>query len=154
MKAHGSAVGFLPHPKLSAYPSTMPIVGHGIDIVETARIRQLVEAHGKHFLDRCFTAAEQAYCAKSQKRYYEHLAGRFAAKEAVLKVLGTGWRGGIAWTDVEVLREPSGQPRIALTGESARIANELGIARWHVSISHIETHATASAIGLRAERAS
>lgn len=128
----------------------MPILGHGIDIVETARIRKLVETHEAHFLDRVFTPAEQAYCAASPKRYFEHLAGRFAAKEAVLKVLGTGWRGKIAWTDVEVTRELSGQPRITLTGECARIAGELGIGRWHVSISHIETHATASAIGLRA----
>ena len=129
----------------------MSIVGHGIDIVETHRIRQLAEHHGQHFLDRCFTPGEQEYCARNTKRYYEHLAGRFAAKEAVLKVLGTGWRGNIAWTDVEVLKEQSGQPRIKLTGECARIAAELGISRWHVSISHIETHATASAIGLRAE---
>ena len=71
--------------------------------------------------------------------------------EAVLKVLGTGWRGGIAWTDIEVAREPSGQPTIRLTGECARIAGDQGIVRWHISISHIETHATASAIGLRGE---
>jgi holo-[acyl-carrier protein] synthase len=129
----------------------MPILGHGIDIVETARIRRSVEEHGQRFLDRVYTPAEQRYCAASPKRYFEHLAGRFAAKEAVLKVLGTGWRGGIAWTDVEVTKEPSGQPKIVLTGECARIAGELGISRWHVSISHIETHATASAIGLRAE---
>ncbi len=128
----------------------MPIVGHGIDIVETARIRKLAETHGVHFLDRVFTPAEQAYCAMNPKRFYEHLAGRFAAKEAVLKVLGTGWRGGIAWTDVEVVKDPSGQPRIILTGESARIAEELKITRWMISISHIETHATASAIGLKA----
>jgi holo-[acyl-carrier protein] synthase len=127
----------------------MPIIGHGIDIVETSRIRNLVEEHGQHFLDRCFTPDEQTYCLKSPKRYFEHLAGRFAAKEAVLKVLGTGWRGGISWTDIEILKEESGQPKIALTGECARIAKELGIAHWHVSISHIETHATASAIGLR-----
>ena len=99
----------------------MAILGHGIDIVETSRIRRLVEQHGQHFLDRCFTRDEQAYCALNEKRYYEHLAGRFAAKEAVLKVLGTGWRGGIAWTDVEVIRESSGQPKIALTGEVARV---------------------------------
>ncbi len=85
------------------------------------------------------------------KRYFEHLAGRFAAKEAVLKVLGTGWRGGIAWTDIEVIKELSGQPKIALTGECERIARTIGIERWHVSISHIETHATASAIGLKGE---
>ena len=129
----------------------MPIVGHGIDIIETRRIRESVEEHGQRFLDRVYTPAEQAYCARSQKRYYEHLAGRFAAKEAVLKVLGTGWRGGIAWTDIEIRPEPSGQPKIALSGECLRIAVEQGISRWHVSISHIETHAMASAIGMRGE---
>ena len=129
----------------------MPILGHGIDIVETSRIRKLVDGHGQRFLDRCFTPTEQQYCSGNPKRYFEHLAGRFAAKEAVLKVIGTGWRGGIAWTDIEVLREPSGQPKIILSGECKKIAEELGISRWHVSISHIETHATASAIGLRGE---
>src|SRR6188768_1577147 len=109
----------------------MPILGHGIDIVETSRIKRLVDEHGQRFLDRCFTAEEQRYCALNQKRYFEHLAGRFAAKEAVLKVLGTGWRGGIAWTDVEILPEPSGQPV--------------------VNLSHIETHATASAMGMSGE---
>jgi len=129
----------------------MPIVGHGIDIVETARIQKLFAEHGQRFLDRCFTAREQAYCARNVKRYFEHLSGRFAAKEAILKVLGTGWRGGIAWTDMEILPEPSGQPKLMLSGECLRIALAQGIARWHVSISHIETHATASAIGLRGE---
>lgn len=129
----------------------MPIVGHGIDIVETSRIRQLIEEHAQRFLDRCYTPLEQEYAARNPKRYVEHLAGRFAAKEAVLKVLGTGWRGGIAWTDIEILPEPSGQPKLTLTGECQRIAAQLGIARWHVSISHITTHATASAIGLRGE---
>jgi len=129
----------------------MPILGHGIDIVETSRIRRLHVEHGQRFLDRCFTALEQQYCAAGHKRYYEHLAGRFAAKEAVLKVLGTGWRGGIAWTDIEIAPEPSGRPCIRLAGECARIASNLGIVHWHLSISHIETHATASAIGLRGE---
>ena len=123
-------------------------IGHGIDIVETARIRQMVEQHGSHFLDRVFTPHEQAYADRSAKRRFEHLAGRFAAKEAVLKVLGTGWRGGIAWTDVEIRNESSGQPMIHLSGECERIAAKLGIAKWLVSISHIETHATASAIGM------
>jgi holo-[acyl-carrier protein] synthase len=127
----------------------MPIVGHGIDIVETSRIRRMVEEHGAHFLDRVYTPSEQAYCARNPKRYVEHLAGRFAAKEAVLKVIGTGWRGGIAWTDIEIRSEPSGQPVIHLTGECQRIATEQGIITWHVSISHIETHATASAIGVK-----
>jgi holo-[acyl-carrier protein] synthase len=125
----------------------MGIVGHGIDIVETARIKRLCDDHAEHFLDRVFSPAEQAYCRANPKRYYEHLAGRFAAKEAVLKVLGTGWRGGIAWTDIEILRGASGQPSVGLGGECARIAGELGITRWHVSLSHIETHATASAVG-------
>jgi holo-[acyl-carrier protein] synthase len=129
----------------------MPILGHGIDIVETARVKRLVDEHGERFLERIFTPAENAYCAGNPKRYYEHLAGRFAAKEAVLKVLGTGWRGGIAWTDIEVTKEASGQPRIQLTGECERIARNLGISRWHLSISHIETHATASAIGMRGD---
>jgi holo-[acyl-carrier protein] synthase len=129
----------------------MPIVGHGIDIIETARIKRSVEEHGERFLDRVFTPAEQAYCRLNRKRFFEHLAGRFAAKEAVLKVLGTGWRGGIAWTDIEILPEPSGQPKITLSGECLRIATSVGIVHWHVSISHIETHATASAIGLRGE---
>jgi len=129
----------------------MPILGHGIDIVETVRIRRLIDEHGAHFLDRVFTTAEQAYCNASRKRSLEHFAGRFAAKEAVLKVLGTGWRGGIAWTDIEVVKEPSGQPQVKLSGECARIASERGISRWHISISHIETHATASAIGMRGE---
>ncbi|HEV7300487.1 MAG TPA: holo-ACP synthase [Tepidisphaeraceae bacterium] len=127
----------------------MPIVGHGIDIVETSRVKRMVEEHGQRFLDRVFTVAEQAYASRNPKRTYEHLAGRFAAKEAVLKVLGTGWSGGIAWTDVEVVKEISGQPKIRLTGECARVAAELNITRWHISISHIETHATASAIGLQ-----
>lgn len=129
----------------------MPILGHGIDIVETARIRRSIEEHGQRFLDRVYTVVEQEYANKNPKRYFEHLAGRFAAKEAVLKVLGTGWRGGIAWTDIEIFNVPSGQPVIKLTGECERIAHRLGIKRWHISISHIDTHATASAIGMRAE---
>jgi holo-[acyl-carrier protein] synthase len=125
----------------------MAILGHGIDIVETARLRKMIEEHGQHFLNRVFTPAEQQYCDRSKKRRLEHYAGRFAAKEAVLKVLGTGWRGGIAWTDIEITKADSGQPKVLLTNECARIATELGIKKWHISISHIETHATASAIG-------
>jgi len=125
----------------------MAILGHGIDIVETDRIRRLCEEHGQHFLDRVFTPVEQEYCNANPKRTFEHLAGRFAAKEAVLKVLGTGWRGKIAWTDIEIARDPSGQPRVNLSGECARIAADLGITQWLVSLSHISTHATASAIG-------
>jgi holo-[acyl-carrier protein] synthase len=124
----------------------MSILGHGIDLVEIARIARMVEDHGGHFLDRCFTPAEQAYCL-GPKRAHEHLAGRFAVKEAILKVLGTGWRGQIAWTDMEILNDNAGKPHVTLTGECARVAKELGIARWHVSITHTATHAMASAIG-------
>jgi holo-[acyl-carrier protein] synthase len=126
----------------------MSIVGHGIDIVETRRVADLLAEHGPRFLDRCFTPAEQAYCRANPKRQVEHLAGRFAAKEAVLKALGTGWRGGIAWTDVEILRDAAGRPGVALSGECLRVAGRLGIRRWLLSISHVSTHATASAIGL------
>jgi holo-[acyl-carrier protein] synthase len=125
----------------------MPILGHGIDIVETQRIGHMVETHGRHFLDRVFTPAEQRYCARQPKRYIEHLAGRFAAKEAILKVLGTGWSGGIAWTDMEILPEPTGRPALALTGQCQAVARKLGITQWHISISHIESHAVGSAIG-------
>ena len=130
----------------------MPILGHGIDIVETSRIARMLEEHGERFLTRVFTPLEQQYAAQNGKRKVERLAGRFAAKEAVLKVLGTGWRGGIAWTDIEIRPEPSGQPIVVLSGECERIATSIGIVRWHVSISHIETHATASAIGMKAAR--
>jgi len=103
--------------------------------------------HGQHFLDRCFTPAEQAYCNARFRRSVEHLAGRFAAKEAILKVLGTGWSGGIAWTDIQITNQLSGQPIVELTGLCRKIAAERGIRAWHISISHIETHAIASAIG-------
>lgn len=125
----------------------MRIVGHGIDLVDTARIAQMLDQHGDRFLERCFTPGERAY-AEDRKRAIDHLAGRFAAKEAILKVLGTGWRGGIAWTDAEVVREPSGRPTVRLHGECERVAQDLGIDEWWMSISHISTHAIASAIGV------
>ena len=92
----------------------MRIIGHGLDLVETERVERLLADHGERFLDRCFTADEQAYANKNSTRRLEHLAGRFAAKEAILKVLGTGWSGGIKWTDAEVVRELSGQPTVAI----------------------------------------
>jgi holo-[acyl-carrier protein] synthase len=126
----------------------MAIVGHGIDIVEVARIGEMVERHGDRFLERCFTAGERAY-ADAKKRRAEHLAGRFAAKEAVLKALGTGWRTGIAWTDIEVVVLPTGQPEVRLHGQAARAAAERGVRSWLLSISHTEALATASAIAER-----
>jgi len=126
----------------------MNITAHGIDLVECGRLRRSIEAHGERFLTRVFTPAELAYC-RGRKREIEHLAGRFAAKEAVLKVLGTGWRNGIAWTDVEVRNQPSGQPQVTLHGRCREIADQQGICRILISISHTSTHAIASAIGLR-----
>jgi holo-[acyl-carrier protein] synthase len=124
----------------------MNVVAHGIDMVECARMKDLIDRHGERFLTRVFTPAELEYCLK-RKRRIEHLAGRFAAKEAVLKVLGTGWRSGINWTDVEIRNEPSGQPRVKLTGRCRQLADEMRLAEILVSISHIGTHAIASAIG-------
>lgn len=125
----------------------MRIIGHGIDIVETQRIAHMIQEHGDRFLSRCFTSGELAY-ALDKKRQVEHLAGRFAAKEAILKVLGTGWGKGIAWTDAEILRLESGQPMVQLHGRCLDIARAQQINQWLVSISHISTHATASAIGV------
>jgi holo-[acyl-carrier protein] synthase len=129
-----------------AHNSFMAIIAHGVDIVEVARIARLQADHGRHFLDRCFTPAEQAYCL-THKYAAVHLAGRFAAKEAVVKVLGTGVRGDIGWTDVEVLNDSEGQPHLRLAGGSAARAAALGIIHWHISISHTNHHAIASAIG-------
>jgi holo-[acyl-carrier protein] synthase len=133
----------------------MTIIAHGIDLTEVGRIAKMHADHGQHFLDRCFTAAEQEYCLSHKIRVRAgaasgadiRFAGRFACKEAILKVLGTGWRGQIAWTDMEILNTPAGKPTLTLSGESKRIAEGLGITVWHLSISHTETHAIGSAIG-------
>ena len=115
-------------------------------MVECARLREAIDRHGERFINRIFTKAEQKYCL-GRKRETEHLAGRFAAKEAVLKVLGTGWKNGINWTDIEVTNLPSGQPKLTLSGRCREIADQLGLTDILISISHIETHAIASAIG-------
>ncbi|GAB4109273.1 MAG: hypothetical protein Kow00105_17880 [Phycisphaeraceae bacterium] len=128
--------------------SAMQIIGHGIDMVETARVARMIEEHGERFLRRCFTEGEQAYCAANPARYAEHLAGRFAAKEAILKVLGTGWSDGIAWTEAEVVRLPSGMPVVKLHGRCAEVADRLGITQWLLSITHTGAYAMASAIGI------
>jgi holo-[acyl-carrier protein] synthase len=122
-------------------------LSHGVDMVDCVRLEASLERHGEKFLDRVYTPREQEYCL-SKKNRTQHLAGRFAAKEAVLKVLGTGWREGIAWTDIEVLNELFGQPRVSLTGRCREIADQLGLREILISISHIETHAIASAIGV------
>ena len=124
----------------------MNILGHGIDLVENARLARSLEKHGDQFRARVFTENEQTYCDRSQKRTVEHYAARFAAKEAALKALGTGWANGIAWTDVEVLNLPEGKPTLKVCGKVAKIAEEKNITGWHLSISHTETHAIASVI--------
>ncbi len=123
----------------------MRIIGHGIDAVAVARIARLIDEHGPRFLDRCFTPAEQAYADDSRRRV-EHLAARFAAKEAVLKALGTGLSGGIAWTEIGVVRNASGGPRVELTGAAARSAAH--VREWFLSISHTGGLAFASAIAV------
>lgn len=124
----------------------MAILGHGVDLVQTARIADLIEQHGQRFLDRCFTTGEQSYASSNPRRHVEHLAGRFAAKEAILKALGTGLAEGINWTDVEIVRLPSGQPIVQLHGRAREIAQSRAIQHWHLSITHTDTHAMASVI--------
>ena len=125
----------------------MAIVGHGVDIIEVDRIRRMLVDHPDRFVARTFTAAEVAY-AEREKRQAEVYAGRFAAKEAVMKVLGTGWRRGVTFQDIEILQHPTGEPYVVLHGTTAEVARERGIARIWVSISHIKDLATASAIGV------
>jgi len=127
----------------------MNVVGHGIDLVSCPRLADMVERHGQRFLDRVFTSSEQEYCL-GRKRQAEHLAGRFAAKEAVMKVFGTGWGKGISWTDIEVRNTASGQPQVHLAGPCRRIAEEMGLTRILISISHTAEHAIASALGVSA----
>ncbi|MGB2984954.1 MAG: holo-ACP synthase [Phycisphaerae bacterium] len=125
----------------------MSILGHGIDLVECGRIAKVLENHGRRFPDRVLTAAEQER-ARQFRDPVQFIAGRWAAKEAIFKMIGTGWRGQIAWTDVEILPDELGQPHVALTGETARIAAEMGINRVLLSITHTEHHAAASAIAV------
>ncbi len=123
----------------------MPL-SHGIDIVEVARIEELVGSSGARFLERCFTPAERAYADADSRRRFEKLAARFAAKEAAFKALGTGWAMGVGWTDIEVTRDDAGRPGLLVSGKAAEVASGLGIESWSVSLSHTETHAVASVI--------
>lgn len=125
----------------------MPLA-HGVDIVEVARIAEMLEAHANRFRERCFTSGEISYCESHPARRCEHFAARFAAKEAALKALGTGWSEGIAWTDVEVVRSDSGAPSLVLHGPARLRAGSLGLATWSLSISHTRTLAIASVVAL------
>ena len=118
---------------------------HGIDLVDFPRIKDMIARHGDRFLNRIFTPKEQLY-AKSNKNEVEKLAGRFAAKEAILKLIGTGWRGGIAWTDIEILNTPLGQPVVKLSGEVREISDSLAIKEICLSITHTANFAIASAV--------
>lgn len=124
----------------------MRILGHGIDLVENERIARMVERHGDRFLRRCFTEAEIEYAASTPARQIERLAARFAVKEAALKALGTGWRDGIAWTDLSISRNPAGAPTLTVGGEAGVIAARLGMTEWWISMSHVQTFSMGSAI--------
>ncbi len=125
----------------------MEIIAHGIDLVDCPRIEQMIERHGDRFVNRVFTAAEQAY-ARASKNTAEKYSGRFAAKEAILKLVGTGWRGKIKWTDIEVVNDAAGRPEVTLSGEVKRIAETLKIMHVSISITHTANFAIASAVAL------
>ena len=121
------------------------IISTGVDLAEVGRIQAAIEDAriGKRFRARVFTADEIAYCEKKQRGKYESYAGRFAAKEAVMKALGRGWGAKVRWLDIEVARARSGKPEIVLHDKTAELAAELGIRRWALSITHTREHGLA-----------
>jgi holo-[acyl-carrier protein] synthase len=121
------------------------IVGTGIDIAEVSRIRQAIERFGDRFLHRIFTADEMRYCDSKANRM-ERYAARFAAKEAAMKALGTGWNHGVRWRDCEVTRRPGGRPTISFHGVAAEFAARLGVKNAALSISHTAEQAIAQVI--------
>ena len=124
------------------------IISTGVDLAEVDRIQAAIEHPriGQRFRDRVFTAGEIAYCEKKRRGKYESYAGRFAAKEAVMKALGRGWGAKVRWLDIEVARARSGKPEIVLHGKTAQLAAELGIRRWALSITHTSEHGLAYVI--------
>ncbi len=121
------------------------IVGLGVDIAEVGRIGAAIERHGETFLRRVYTVAEKEYCERFKNKY-ERYAGRFAAKEAAMKALGTGWSRGVRWVDVEVVREKGGRPTVKLHGEAGKIADTLGVKNISLSITHTADRALAQVI--------
>jgi holo-[acyl-carrier protein] synthase len=121
------------------------IVGTGIDIAEVPRIRKSIERFGDRFLLRIFTAGEIRYCDSKANRM-ERYAARFAAKEAAMKALGTGWNHGVRWRDCEVVRMPGGRPTIAFHGKAAEFAAKLGMKNAALSLSHTAEQAIAQVI--------
>ncbi len=124
------------------------IIGLGTDIVEIVRIGQMIEKHGELFLQRVYTEEEIRYCQK-RREAIQHYAGRWAAKEAVMKTLGTGWTRGIGWRDIEVINRRGGQPTIQLRGGAGDYARKLGIDEVLITISHCRAYATATAVALQ-----
>lgn len=125
----------------------MRVIGHGIDLVLIARVERIWQRHGQRFLDRTYTAAEQAYCLDSRTPAIR-LAGRFAAKEAVMKVLGTGWTNGVEFSFIETLPDKWGKPVVTLHGTTAEFARRQGVEAILMSISHAGEYAMASALGI------
>ncbi|MBM4111160.1 MAG: holo-ACP synthase [Phycisphaerae bacterium] len=123
------------------------ILGIGIDLVDCARIERMLGDHEQMFLDRVYTAAEQDYCGRARNRI-ERLAARYAAKEAVLKAIGTGMRDGMSWTEIEVSHDGLGAPAVTLTGVVARTAAERGVVRLHLSMTHAGGMAMAQVVAM------
>lgn len=123
----------------------MQTLGIGTDIIECLRIAQMIERHGELFIQRVYTDTEIQYCQR-RKAVTQHFAGRWAAKEAILKALGTGWIRGISWRDLEIVNEQGGKPVVSLHGGAKDVAHSMGIAEILISISHCRSHATALAI--------
>ena len=123
----------------------MAIVGTGIDIVEVLRIAQMIERHGELFITRVYTDSEIEYCP-ARKAATQHYAGRWAAKEAVLKALGTGWRRGISWRDIEIRNNRQGAPTVCLVAGARDVMEKAGIRKLHVSISHCRSFAVSHVI--------
>jgi holo-[acyl-carrier protein] synthase len=121
------------------------IVSIGIDIIEVARIREVL-LRTPRFAERVFTAAERAYCDSRGAVAAQHYAARFAAKEAALKALQTGWRGGISWQDVEVAARESGAPYLIFSGHVLELFEQFGATATHLSISHTSEHAIAQVV--------
>lgn len=124
----------------------MSVLAHGVDLVDVDRIEHMIAEHGDRFLDRVFTPGERSYADNGSGRRPERYAARFACKEAVFKVLGTGWGQGVSWSEVDVRRDAHGQPSLRVTGVVQSKAADMGIERWFVSISHTDGQALASVI--------
>jgi holo-[acyl-carrier protein] synthase len=121
------------------------IVGTGVDLAEVDRIRDAIERHGRRFIDRIYTPAEIAYVERKANRF-ERYAARFAAKEAGMKAIGTGWKCGVRWQDFEVTNLPSGRPTLTLHGVAAKFADGLGVRNIALSLTHTAAQAMAIVI--------